>query len=94
MSKELRKTINRRNIRVRKGDKVKILRGQYKGKTGRIEKVSIKYLRIFISGLELVRKDGTKSLIPLQPSNLQIIDLDKSDKKRFKGTTKNGKKSS
>ena len=91
LSKELRKKEGTRNIRLRKGDKVKVLRGQHKGKAGKVEKISLKYSNIYISGIEQIRKDGTKSLISLVPSNLQVIELDKSDKKRFK-VDKNGKK--
>jgi len=92
LSSDLRKKYNHRSIRARKGDKIKVMRGQYKGKIGKIERVSAKKLKIYVTGVEQIRKDGTKSLIPLTPSNLQIIELEGSDKKRLKGE-KNGKKS-
>jgi large subunit ribosomal protein L24 len=82
LSKELRKLHGTRNIRVRKNDKIVVLRGQHKKKTGKVERVSVKYSKVYVTGIDLVRKDGTKSLIPLQPSNLMISELDKTDKKR------------
>ncbi|MCB9358574.1 50S ribosomal protein L24 [Candidatus Woesearchaeota archaeon] len=88
LSKELRPKYGVRSIRLRKGDKVRVLRGQYKGKSGKVERVSLKYTKVFITGIELLRKDGTKSLIPVEPSNLQITDLDTSDKKRFNSKKK------
>ena len=42
LSKELRDKYKIRNIPVRKNDKVKIVRGQFKGKTGKIIKVITK----------------------------------------------------
>jgi len=78
----LRKKYNVRALRVRKGDTVKVVAGQFKGKTGKVEKVDAQYVKVFVAGIENHRKDGSKSLIPLQPSNLMIIDLDLSDNKR------------
>jgi large subunit ribosomal protein L24 len=85
LSKELRKKYEKRNLRARKGDKVKILRGHFKGKSGSIDRVSLKYSKIYVNGIEMSRKDGTKILIPIEPSNTQLIDIDSSDKKRIKG---------
>ena len=94
LSKELRAKQKTRSIRLRKGDKIKVVRGQYKGKTGKVERLSLKYTKVYVGGIEILRKDGTKSLIPLEPSNLQIVELDKSDKKRLKSEEKNGKETS
>lgn len=79
---ELRKKYGIRNVRVRKGDKVKILRGQFAKKEGKIERVDIKRTRLFMSGAELIKKDSSKTLYPLHPSNLIILELDLGDKKR------------
>jgi large subunit ribosomal protein L24 len=82
LSKELHKEYKRRAAQVRKGDTVKIIRGQYSKKKGKVERVSLIRQRVFIEGLEQVRKDGNKTLIAFQPSNLMITDLDLTDKKR------------
>ena len=83
LSKELRAKHSIRSIRIKKGDKIKVLRGQYKGSLGRVERISLKYSKIYVAGIELIRKDGTKSLIPIEPSNVQVTELDASDKKRL-----------
>ena len=91
LSKELRKKYGVRAVKLRKGDKVKIMRGDHKGKLGTIEEVSIKKRLIYVTGIELVRKDGTKSKVPLQPSKLQVTELELSDKyraERFKTNVK------
>lgn len=90
LSAELRKKHGTRAMRVRKGDKVKIMIGNFKGKSGKVERVDTKNQRIFVTGAELLKKDGSKTLYPLRPSNLLIQELDLSDKKRIK--RKNTKK--
>ena len=83
LSKELRGKYKKRNITIRKGDSVKVLRGQFKGKTGKIDRVEIKKSKVYITGIEVVKKDGTKALYPIHPSNLVITDLNLEDKKRM-----------
>ena len=82
LSPSLREKYGRRNFQARKGDKVKVLRGQYKKKEGKVERVDLKRQRIFVSGLEYFKKDGTKIPVPFHPTNLMILELDLNDKKR------------
>lgn len=83
LSKDLRKKIGKRNIIVRKGDKVKIMRGKFKGKTGKIEKVFTKLSKVFVEGINVKKQEGSMVNVKLTPSNLQIIELYEDDKKRF-----------
>jgi len=82
LSKDLRQKHGVKNTQVKVGDKVKILRGKFKGKDGKVERVSLKYEKVFVTSVENVKKDGNKVMIPLVPSNLMIIDLKLDDKKR------------
>ncbi len=82
LSPELRKKHGRRNVQLRKGDKVKILRGNFKKKEAAIEKIDLKRGKIYLTGIETIKKDGSKVAYPLKASNLMIITLDLSDKKR------------
>ena len=84
LSKELRKKHDRRNIELKKGDRVKIMKGKYKGKTGKINEVKIKRLKVYIEGIQIKKLDGSKVNLPIKASNLQIIELNIEDKKRFK----------
>ena len=86
LSKTLRKTHGIRNIVVRKGDKVKIMRGKNKGKEGKVLEIKTKLLKIYIEGMQAKKQDGSKVNVPFRPSNLQIIELDLTDKKRIKKT--------
>ena len=47
LAKPLREKYGVRSFRLRKGDKVKIMRGQFKGKEGKIEFVDITKTKIF-----------------------------------------------
>lgn len=82
LSKELREKYNKRNFPLVKGDKVKVMRGQFKGKAGEVEKVDMSKLKIIIQGIENIKKDGTKVNYPIDPSNIMITDLKLDDKKR------------
>lgn len=84
LSKDLRKKMNTRNVVVRKGDKVKIMKGKFKGKTGKVDKVFSKLSKVIIEGITTKKLDGSKVSVKLIPSNLQIIELYEEDKKRFK----------
>lgn len=82
LTPELRKKYGIRKVRVRKGDKVRILRGQFAQKEGKVEQVEVKRTRLFVAGADLIKKDGSKVRYPLHPSNLIILELDVGDKKR------------
>lgn len=82
LSAELRKKYSRRNIQLKKGDKVKVLRGQFRRKEGKVERINLKKSQVFLTNLERIKKDGTKLLVPFNPSNLLILELDLEDKKR------------
>lgn len=82
LAEDLKKEWNIRNVPVRKGDTVKVLRGDNKGKSGKVTKVSLAKTRVFVEGVEVARADGSKALYPIHPSNLMITKLDLSDAKR------------
>ena len=82
LSSELKKKYGFRNVQIKKGDKVKILRGQHKKKEGKVERVSLKQEHVYVTGVELIKKEGTKMNVPLSPSNLMITELNLDDKKR------------
>jgi large subunit ribosomal protein L24 len=81
LDSDLRKKHETRSIRVRKGDTVKVLRGQFKGTIGKVDRVDMHKVRIYVSGVERPKRDGSKSLLPIHPSNVMITAL-VSDKKR------------
>ena len=83
LSKELRQKLKQRSLRVRKGDKVKVLRGQHKGKSGTVDRVDTKRMKVYITGIEFTKKDGSKAFYPVHPSKIMIQDIEGTDKRRL-----------
>ena len=83
LSTVLREKHKTRSLRIRKGDKVKILRGQFRGKNGTVDRIVTKYQKIFITGIEFTKKDGSKAMYPIHPSNLTIQELEGTEKRRL-----------
>ena len=82
LSKELRQKYLRRNASVRKGDKVKVLRGQFRGKEGRVERINIKLSKVYVNGVEFIKADGSKKQHGLPAANLILTEIDLNDRFR------------
>ncbi|MGV8171082.1 MAG: 50S ribosomal protein L24 [Candidatus Woesearchaeota archaeon] len=91
LSKELRQKYGMRALRARTGDKVRIMRGQFKKTEGKIEEVNMKRLKVYIAKIEHIKRDGTKARYPIEPSNLLLVELNTDDKERMKGLKKENK---
>lgn len=82
LSSELRQQYGIKRLSVRKGDVVKILRGDFAGHEGKVVRVSLKKLRIYVEGVTITKVDGSSILRPIHPSKVEIVKLDLSDKYR------------
>jgi len=69
---------------VRRGDTVLILRGDFKGVTGKVVKVDLKRVRIYVEGATRTNSRGQTVYYPIHPSKVMIVDVDLSDKARQK----------
>ncbi|OIO66309.1 50S ribosomal protein L24 [Candidatus Woesearchaeota archaeon CG_4_10_14_0_2_um_filter_57_5] len=87
LAKDLRAKHGRRTIPIRTGDKVRIMRGSHKGKTPVVASVNRAKRRVYLEGIQVTKKEGTKVNIPFAISNLQIIDV-KDATRRFKQSEK------
>jgi large subunit ribosomal protein L24 len=83
LSKELREKYKKRNVPVVVGDTVKVLRGQFKTKRGKVSRVDYQRTRVYVEGIDVVKKDGNKVPFSLDPSNIMITSLKLEDKKRI-----------
>ena len=92
LSKTLRQQYKRRSIPAKTGDKVKVLRGSFSGKTGTIDHTDTTKIAIYITGIERTKRDGSKTLIPIHPSNLLIEELDLKDRRRMNKDKPSSKK--
>jgi large subunit ribosomal protein L24 len=68
-----------RSIPIRKGDTVKVLRGSFKGHTGRVATVNTKTGYITVEKATIAKVDGTQIAREIHPSNVIITKLDLTD---------------
>jgi large subunit ribosomal protein L24 len=92
LNKDLKKQYGRRSFPIRKGDKVKVMRGEYHGTIGEITKVDAKHYKVFVKGAEEKTKAGPTRFYPIAPSNLLLISLNLEDKKRAEALGRDVKK--
>jgi large subunit ribosomal protein L24 len=83
MSKQLAEKHTTKRVRIRIGDRVKIMIGKFKGIEGKIDFIDMKKSKVKITGAEISKKDGSKVKVPIHASNIMIIDLNMDDKKRM-----------
>lgn len=91
LSEELGKKYNRRAFPIRKGDSVKVLKGKFFGKTGKVADVDLKKMKVTIEGMQNSKRDGTKINVVFVPANLQIQELVLEDKKRIEALNRSKK---
>ena len=80
LSKELRVKEKKRSIAVRKGDKVRIVRGAFKKKEGKIVKVDLTKRKIFVEGCVAKKQGGKEVFAPIDASNAMVLELEKRGK--------------
>ncbi|RLG74630.1 MAG: 50S ribosomal protein L24 [Thermoprotei archaeon] len=73
-----------KRLPVRKGDTVKIVRGDWRGHEGKVVKVDYEKVRLHIEGVTVKKADGTLRFHPIHPSKVVITKLGPSDKYRTK----------
>jgi large subunit ribosomal protein L24 len=79
VAKPLRKKLGRTAL-VRRGDTVKVMRGNFKKQAGKVAEVDYKTLKVFVEGITTQgRKSKKRSFVPFDSSNLQITE-------KFSGT--------
>jgi large subunit ribosomal protein L24 len=75
LSKELRQKHKTRALRVRVGDKVRVVRGTHKGKEGKVERVDVRRSRIYVAKVETMKLQGGAAKYPVRPSNCVLVEI-------------------
>ena len=75
LANNLREQYGRRSMRVIKGDTIKVLRGEYSGIEGKVEKVNTKRATLAIEGVQREKIRGGNVKVPIHASNVQIVAL-------------------
>ena len=84
ISKDLRKKYSRRSARIMVDDAVKVIRGEYKGITGKVSKISTETNSIAIEGNKKEKLKGDKVDVYIHVTNVIITALNTEDKWRLK----------
>ncbi len=84
ISKELaaKLGIKRRSLEVRKGDTVKVMSGDNKGKSGKVMDVELRTGKIRIDGIVRKNSKNKELQIPIHASNVYLTDIDLTDELR------------
>jgi large subunit ribosomal protein L24 len=84
LNKEMREKLKtkRRSVPVREGDRVKIMRGEHKGKSGKVIRVDLRYSKVYVEGIVRKKGKGGEVPVPIDPSKLLMVEAGFSDKMR------------
>jgi large subunit ribosomal protein L24 len=82
LSEELQGKYGKKRLPVRKGDTVRVMRGDAKGKEGKVRSVDLKKEKLTMEGVVVARSDLSEVPRPLHPSNIVITKLELKDKLR------------
>lgn len=85
MSDSLRQQYGRRSARVIKGDSVRVMRGEYKGVEGKVDRVNVKFGTLIIEGIQHEKVKGGQVKVPIHASKVMITGAKTDDKLRFEG---------
>jgi len=81
LSKDLRGKYNCRSLPIRKDDEVRIVRGKYKGRDGKVTQVYRKKWVIHVDRVQRDKSNGASVPIGIHPSKVVIVNI-KLDKDR------------
>jgi large subunit ribosomal protein L24 len=83
LSDDLKEKHKIKTIPVRMGDTVRILRGDHRGKEGKVAHVDLENMTITVDGVTVTKSDGTEVPRPVHPSNVMITKLEIKDERRM-----------
>src|SRR3989441_6628915 len=82
LSDDLTKNHKVRRLPVRTGDSVRVMRGDFAGLEGKVQRVDCSNGRIFVEGMSREKAAGVASQLPIHVTKVRITNLNLSDKWR------------
>lgn len=79
LAEEFREEYGQRYVRVNAGDTVEVMRGDFAGDEGEVERVDLTEAAVYVDGVTVEAADGEEVPRALDASNLRVTDLDLSD---------------
>ncbi|AAK39831.1 60S ribosomal protein L26 (nucleomorph) [Guillardia theta] len=75
LSKEMQKYHKKKTLILKKNYEIKVKRGDFKGKTGKVIQIKPEQQKIFVDNIFRNKFEKTNIFVPLKPSNIQIIKI-------------------
>jgi len=82
LNDDLKQKYGSRGIPLREGDSVRIMRGDFGGLEGKVERVEYETGRIFVEGMTREKAAGVSAKLPVHASKVMITNLNLADKWR------------
>jgi large subunit ribosomal protein L24 len=82
LSDDLTARFRVRRVPLRSGDRVRIMRGEFAGLEGKVERVEYSTGRVFVEGMTREKAAGISSKLPVHSSKVLVTELNLSDKWR------------
>lgn len=82
LSRELRAKHGFRSLPVRTGDRIMIVKGDYKGVEGDVNRVDRVRGRVYVSGVYRENARGEQRLVPIPLNSVILVKIDEKDKWR------------
>ncbi|UCH04404.1 MAG: 50S ribosomal protein L24 [Candidatus Thorarchaeota archaeon] len=71
-----------RSMVVKKGDLVRIMRGQFRDTEGKVTAVDYRAIRVHLESATVTKADGKEANIPIHTSNLMLVKLELDDDRK------------
>ncbi|MFX0053888.1 MAG: 50S ribosomal protein L24 [Promethearchaeota archaeon] len=78
----LREEYGLRSLVVKKGDLVRVMRGQFRDTEGKVVRVDYGAVRVYLESATTTKADGKEAQIPVHPSNLMLVKLELDDDRK------------
>ena len=82
LADNLRQQYGRRSVRVIEGDSIRVMRGEYRGVEGKVEKVNTENGTLQIEGVQHEKVKGGQVKVPIHASNVMVTSLKMDDRYR------------
>jgi large subunit ribosomal protein L24 len=78
----LREEYGLRSLAIKKGDLVRVMRGQFRDTEGTVVGVDYRNVRVYLDSASTTKADGKETKVPVHPSNLMLVKLELDDERR------------
>jgi large subunit ribosomal protein L24 len=71
-----------RSLVIKKGDLVRIMRGQFRDTESKVTGVSYRKGVVYLDNTTITKADGKEAAVPIHPSNLMLVKLELDDERK------------